>query len=92
MSKSHKDISRQSWNLDNRESLTNDDIKIGCLQRIADATETMAKNYNQLFEEKEKFRKWYYEERAKRQHLERSITTYKGNYTRLKNKLEQQNG
>lgn len=88
MGKSFKDQSKLDWQVRGDLPITNEQIQIGCLQRIADATEVMAKNYIELFAEKEKFRRWYQDERDWRESLERSLRTHKGNYTRVKNELE----
>lgn len=61
-----------------------DDIKIGCLQRIADATETMAGNYIALIEERDRYMQWYRQEQSSVAMLERSISAFKGVITKLK--------
>ena len=88
MSRNYKEESRKSWGPTNERPVLIGDIQIGCLQRIADATELMAKNHKNLIEEKERFERWYKDERAQRESLERSIIAHKANCTRLKNKLE----
>lgn len=88
MPKSFKDWSKADWTRTDEAPLTDAQIQTGCLQRIADATEAMAKNWSVLMMEREKFERWYREELAKRQKLERSLIAHKANYTRLKNKLE----
>ena len=88
MSENHKDASRKLWSPGGENKPTTEQLQLVCLQRFADATEAVARNYNNLLAEKERFERWYHEERAKREKLERSIVAYKSNYTRLKNKLE----
>ncbi|MES2779930.1 MAG: hypothetical protein V4651_08520 [Bacteroidota bacterium] len=84
--KSYRDASRENWT--NRFELTNEDINTGSLQRIADATEVMAKNHNELIRENdslkrevERYRLWYNQEQKLNRYL-------RGNITRLKNKLK----
>lgn len=92
MSKNFKDWSRENWILaDETQGVkpNNEQLQLGCLQRIADATEIMAKDYRELIEERNRYERWYREERGRREALERSIRTYKANYTRLKNKFEE---
>jgi len=52
-------------------------VQLGCLMRIADATEAMAKNYNSLLQEIE----W------KEQKLLKSNRSLKGRITKLKKQL-----
>lgn len=84
----YKDESRKYWSRTDGKNPTTEQLQLGCLQRIADATEAMSKNYNDLFAENERHKHRYEQERAERQRLERSIVAHKSNYTRLKNKLE----
>lgn len=44
--------SRTKWK-SSRDALTGDEVKIGCLQRIADACESMARNHDQLVRERD---------------------------------------
>ena len=37
----------------------NDGINTGCLQRIADAIEIMAKNHAELIEDRDKYERWF---------------------------------
>lgn len=82
-----KDGSRKNYSTPDK--LNGEQIQIGCLQRIADATETMAKNYAQLITDRDRYQRWYSEEKERRQAAERSINTYKGVVTKLKNQLKQ---
>lgn len=86
MSKSFKDESRKAWQRSDDKQVTEEQMIIGCLQRIADATEVMAKNYVQMENELKKYKLWYQEERTEKERLQRSIVAHKANYTRLKNK------
>ena len=67
-------------------SFQNDDLKVGCLMRIADATEAMASRHTELIAQRDKFERWYNDERKRRWHLERSNAALRGHIKRLKNK------
>lgn len=89
MKKNFKDWSRENWVLaEGNVDPSNEQLILGCLQRIADASEVTAKNHQNLMNERDRYEKWYREERERKEALERSMRTLKGNYTRLKNKLE----
>jgi len=61
-------------------------VKIGALQRIADATEIMAKNHNQLIDERDRYKRYYEEKNKHCQHLYHKISGLKGAINRMKNK------
>lgn len=78
---------REASRINYRSADTTEHINAGSLQRIADATEIMAKNYLQLQADRERYERFYKDERVKNGHLERSIRAYKAHNTRLRNKL-----
>jgi len=63
---------------------THDEIKMGCLQRIADATETMAKSYTALVADRDRLQRWYNDERASNDRLRRRLAALRGVITRQK--------
>ena len=88
MSRSWKDASRTAWS-DNGGNNTGSDITdarmtIGTLQRIADATELMAKNHEQLIAELDRYLQYYTESRQIIDRLHRRISALRGVVTRLK--------
>lgn len=91
--KNYKEESRKNWgkNLLEGEDLSNEDLTLGAILRIADATELMAKNFLQLQKENNHLRKsndslmHYYEKEKKK------ASTYKGLYHKEKNKNNNQN-
>lgn len=83
-----KEWSKDNWFCSDDKLPSNEQLQVGCLQRIADATEAMAKNYVQLQKDAKYWEEQFYHERVRRQSFERSIVAHKANYTRLKNKLE----
>ncbi len=66
---------------------TNEEIAVGSLQRIADATEVMAQNYVQLQKDREWYIQAYNNSQSRIKDLEYKIRTMKGHLTRLKLKL-----
>jgi len=75
-----KDVSRQEWNGER----TKEDINAGSLQRIADATEKMAQSYVALIEERERYKRWYENQRDLVQIERRSNSALRGVITKLK--------
>ncbi|MBA9078302.1 hypothetical protein [Rufibacter quisquiliarum] len=67
---------------------TTEHIMLGCLQRVADAQEAMAKPYVKLIADLEWYRSQWKEAVAQRDSLARTNNTLKGHITRLKNKLQ----
>jgi hypothetical protein len=93
-----KSMSKKTWKewskssfLTESENPTMHEIQIACLQRIADATEAMAKPFVKMTEDLA----WYSKERTRllneNQHLRNRIAGHKAAFTKLKNKLEATN-
>ena len=59
-------------------------IQLGCLMRIADATEKMALKYTQLEKDLEWYSKKYSEQRQEIDRMAKRIAGYKGHINRLK--------
>lgn len=62
-------------------------VMIGSLQRIADATELMAHNYLQLQADRDRYKKWWLEERAARDAADLRGAGLKGVITKLRKQL-----
>lgn len=84
---SYREGSRINWGRDMMpgQSLTLDQINTGCMLRIADATEAMAKNhlklqddYDYMRSERDRYRSLYNQQ-------QRQIAALRGHITRLKN-------
>jgi hypothetical protein len=60
-------------------------IQLGCLQRIADATEAMAKPFVNLVSERERYERYYKSEREDNKRLARRIAALQGVITKMKN-------
>lgn len=61
-----------------------DELKIGCLQRIADASELAAKNHAALVAERDRLVRWHKEDKKRIARLERSNNALRGVITRMK--------
>ncbi|RKT01073.1 hypothetical protein [Chryseobacterium defluvii] len=91
--KNYKEESRKNWGseLDEGQTLNSDQIKVGALLRIADASELMALNHLQLqieLDQMKNSREYYknlYESSQK------TISSFKGQITKLKNRLKNLN-
>lgn len=84
--KSFIDQSRVAWgNEGHQGTATNEEIQTGCLQRIAAATEAMAKNYTQLQADLEWYKKQYNNKCEEVRSLHRRISALRGLATRRKN-------
>jgi hypothetical protein len=87
MSKTYREESRKDWYRE--EGLpTTDQLKLGCLQRIADATETMARRYSDLLYERDDYKKRYEGACLHNDASNRRIAALRGVITKLKKKLE----
>jgi hypothetical protein len=63
-----------------------DAVKAGSLQRIANATELMAKNYSNLIDERDRYKRWYEDAHLREDSANRRIVALKGVITRIKNR------
>lgn len=87
MARSWTDHSRIEWRTTGDQDNTppsDDRIKIGCLQRIADATELMARRYQDLIDERDRYGRWYEDEQAKNARLARSNAALRGIVNKMK--------
>lgn len=79
--------SKVSWNVEavNQDGYPGDtNIKLGCLQRIANAAEAMAQNHQRLINDLEWYKKRYAEQRATIDRLYKSNAALRGHFKRLK--------
>jgi len=75
-----REASKQNWNSGD----TREDINSGSLQRIADATELMASNYQKLLTDAQSSKEAYHKSIERERKLERRIAALKGVITRIK--------
>lgn len=86
----YREISRSDWGRKHHEdeplnkSFDADSIKLGCLLRIADATEAMAKNYVNLQRDYERAQQEVKRLTANNNRMGRSIAALRGHIGRLK--------
>lgn len=84
----HRELSRSNWIPSIGTESSTESIQLGCLLRIADATEAMSKNHTQLIIENK------YLKNSRKHYLDlahnrsRSLSAYKGHNTRLKKQLD----
>ena len=85
MFKKFSDESRNGYGRETADgNLWNDDLQVGCLQRIADATEAMAKNHIRLMEERDRYERWWKTAKADAERIARSNAALRGYIKRLK--------
>lgn len=86
-----KNESKKDWVVGIDDNVTtypgDHNIQLGCLMRIADATEAMAKNYVRLQEDADLYKKWWQNEKERRRAEERKVIALKGVITKLKKQL-----
>ena len=86
--KDYREESKIGWGKEclSEKNLNREELEFGCLLRIADAMEIMAKNNANLIEERDRYEKWYQEARDRNEQLHHSISGLRGHITRLKKK------
>ena len=87
MPKTFREQSRVGWfakNLTEKEYPGHERVQIGCLQRIADATESMAQNFVNLQNERDSYKRYYENEAASVRRLVRSNNALRGVINRMK--------
>ena len=82
MLRSYQDESRRNWGVETEPS--NDQLQLGCLQRIANAQEQMAKPFVALLEDVASVRRSYKERGEIIDRLDRSNAALRGVITKMK--------
>lgn len=82
-----KQLSRAFYN-SNGENPAHTELQTGALQRIADATELMAKRYQDLIDDRDRYKQNYYSSLAEKDKLYRRIAALQGVITKLKKKKQ----
>lgn len=88
--KDYRTGSRTNWGTTSGEPLTIEQINIGCMLRIADATEKMAVNYQRLIDERNQYENWWKQARDRENRLQKQLSAMKGVVTKLRKKNVQQ--
>lgn len=84
----NREASRENWNTTGSNgNPTTEGINSGSLQRIADASELMAKRHAELIEERDRYKRWYESEQATSRRLRFSMAGYRAWITILRKKL-----
>lgn len=88
--RSLKEQSRKDWVLSHsQDKADNEQIQIGCLLRIADASEAMAKNHNELISQRDMYQRWHQDAFARLQRSERRLAATKGVVTKQRRRIEE---
>jgi hypothetical protein len=77
-----REDSKKEW----QSAATIEHFKVGCLQRIADAVEQMAVSYDTIIRDRDRFERWYKEERERNKKLWHRNIGLRGAITRLRKK------
>jgi hypothetical protein len=64
-----------------------EEVKLGCLQRIADATEVMSRNHSALVSERDMYERWYREQKTIAATLRRRVAALQGVMRKQKKQL-----
>lgn len=83
-----RDLSRMSWTGD--EAVAH--INAGSLQRIADATELMARRHLELIRERDDYERRYKAAIERERALERKLSAARGQITKLRNAAKKEAG
>jgi len=91
--KNYKSESRIDWGayVEDGETINRDQIQLGAILRIADASELMAKNHAELVRERDYYQRMYKEQYAYARHLERRVAGLRGQIT-VKNRVIEELG
>lgn len=86
--KSYREESKKDYGIVVPESsnLNYEQLQTGALLRIADASELMAKNFLQLQNDRDMYKRWYENEAAANQKLVRQVRAYRGIINKKKKK------
>ena len=86
MTDSYIEESKKNWY--RSSGATTDDLKLGCLQRIAAATETMATEYNRLIRERDRLASRVRSLNSEVDRTARSNAALRGVITRMRKQRE----
>lgn len=89
MARNFRDASRTTWEKINGDVTTIPDLTFGCMLRIADAAEVMAKDHQRLLDDNEYLKRRNEEYLTRIQNRDRQIRGLRGVITKLKKRLEQ---
>lgn len=90
MTETYDKESRKGWYDPSRDKPSREQLQLGCLQRIADATETMCKDREKLERDYQYMRDSRDRYRSQCERLERSNAALRGVITKMKRRAEGQ--
>lgn len=76
--------SKKDWYSTKDGGMSNEDLMLGCIMRIADAVEKMSVNYVSLQNDVTNYKRWYNQEIDSNKRMARQIAAYRGHIKRLK--------
>jgi septal ring factor EnvC (AmiA/AmiB activator) len=76
----------KNWGVSQDSNMTNEQLQLGCMLRIADATESMAQNYTEMERDLKHFKERCASKNVEIQSLNNTIRSMKGVITKLKKK------
>lgn len=84
-----RESSKTKWTLSLPDNQKGDypgdaNIELGCLMRIADSVDLMAKNHAQLISDRDMYERWYKESRATINKQNKAIAALRGHLNRVK--------
>lgn len=82
--KSYREESKKGWGTDQKTALSDDQLEIGCLLRIADSLEKMEAPFKRLLDDNEYLGRRVKEQNAEIDELKRSNAALRGAITRMK--------
>lgn len=82
--KSFREESKLDYGRVTDANLNNDELQLGAILRIADATESMAQNYVRLQNERDRYERWYKDSKASGERMARRIAALRGVITKMK--------
>jgi len=85
--KAYREESKKNWGTSDDGSLTDEQIALGAMLRIADALELMAKNHDQLVRDRDWHRERLKEEEARSKVMRRANAALRGHISQLKKKV-----
>lgn len=87
--KSYREESKGNWGttVEYGVNITTEQLQTGAILRIADATEKVASNYDAMREDRDRYKRWYEDQKDRNAKLWRSNNSLRGAITRFKKRL-----
>ena len=85
--KNYREESKKGWGTVRDDELSPEQIQLGALLRIADASEKMEQRHTELIADRDRYEAWFQGERRASVTLARQLAAAKGQITKLKRAL-----